>query len=105
MAGAFRRSSFTPTLVQAPSQGRDAGREWIIMADRYRTLLLMGLPGTGKSTQGRVIGQLPHFAYVDAGEIFRALDAASQRDRDVQGYLQRGELVPDEWAISIWLDH
>ena len=75
------------------------------MADRYRTLLFMGLPGTGKSTQGRVIGRLPTFVYVDAGEVFRGLDAAAERDREVLGYLQRGELVPDELAISIWIDH
>ncbi|MFW6058763.1 MAG: adenylate kinase family protein [Phycisphaeraceae bacterium] len=75
------------------------------MAKRYRTLLFMGLPGTGKSTQGHAIGRLPNFVYVDAGEVFRGLDAQAARDREVQQYLQRGELVPDDWAISIWLDH
>ncbi len=73
------------------------------MVDRYRTIVLLGLPGTGKSTQGRVLGELPGFTYFDAGGMFRSLDPASQNGAQVHEYLGRGELVPDALALSIWL--
>ncbi|MFP4224845.1 MAG: adenylate kinase family protein [Phycisphaeraceae bacterium] len=75
------------------------------MPDRYRALLFLGLPGTGKSTQGRSVGLLPGFTYTESGEVFRQLDTDSELGREVHAAIDRGELVPDELAVRVWLDH
>jgi len=72
------------------------------MADRYRTILLFGAPGSGKGTQGKIIGQIPGFHHNSTGDIFRSLDLQSEMGRKFWEYAGRGELVPDEFTISLW---
>ena len=45
--------------------------------DRYKTILLFGAPGSGKGTQGKIIGTIPGFLHSSTGDIFRSLDLAS----------------------------
>ena len=40
---------------------------------RYRTHVLFGMPGSGKGTQGAVLGQLPDLIHISMGEIFRKI--------------------------------
>jgi adenylate kinase len=74
------------------------------MADtkRYRTILLFGAPGSGKGTQGKIIGQIPGFYHNSTGEMFRGIDLKSPIGRVFQEYAGRGELVPDEFTIKLW---
>jgi adenylate kinase len=54
-------------------------------------------PGAGKGTQGALIAAHFNAPYISAGEMLR--DHVARRTdvgRAVQGYLDRGELVPDE---------
>ena len=44
---------------------------------RYKTVLLFGAPGSGKGTQGKVLGSLPHFFHCACGDVFRSLDKSS----------------------------
>jgi adenylate kinase len=69
---------------------------------RYRTILLFGAPGSGKGTQGKIIGQIPGFYHNSTGEMFRRLDLKSPIGRAYQEYAGRGELVPDEFTIKLW---
>jgi adenylate kinase len=69
---------------------------------RYRTILLFGAPGSGKGTQGKIIGQIPGFHHSASGDIFRTLDLQSETGRKFWEYARRGELVPDEFTISLW---
>ena len=69
---------------------------------RYRTILLFGAPGSGKGTQGKIIGQIPGFHHSASGDIFRTLDLQSETGRKFWEYAGRGELVPDEFTISLW---
>ena len=69
---------------------------------RSRVLVLLGAPGAGKGTQAPVLAAdlgLPHLA---TGDLFRA----AVRDGTplgvvAQGYMDRGELVPDEITIRM----
>jgi adenylate kinase len=70
----------------------------------YRAILLFGLPGVGKGTQGQRIGCLPHFRHLSTGELFRSLDPDSGLGREVRSYSERGLLVPDELTIRIFHD-
>lgn len=69
---------------------------------RYRTILLFGAPGSGKGTQGKIIGQIPGFMHNSTGDIFRSLDLQSEVGRKFWEYAGRGELVPPEFTISLW---
>jgi adenylate kinase len=72
------------------------------MAERYRTILLFGAPGSGKGTQGKILGQIPGFHHSATGDIFRTLDLQSEMGRKFWEYAGRGELVPDEFTIKLW---
>ena len=69
---------------------------------RYRTILLFGAPGSGKGTQGKIIGTIPGFRHSATGDIFRSLDLQSEMGRKFWEYAGRGELVPDEFTIRLW---
>jgi adenylate kinase len=70
--------------------------------DRYKTILLFGAPGSGKGTQGKIIGTIPGFTHSSTGDIFRSLDLTSPVGRKFQEYAGRGQLVPDEFTIALW---
>jgi adenylate kinase len=72
------------------------------MSDRYRTILLFGAPGSGKGTQGKILGQIPGFHHSATGDIFRTLDLQSEMGRKFWEFAGRGELVPDEFTIKLW---
>jgi adenylate kinase len=74
------------------------------MLRRYQALLLFGLPGSGKSTQGKILGLLPGIHYCEASEAFRAIDPDSHIGRLINQHVSRGELIPDELAVSLCLD-
>lgn len=69
---------------------------------RYRAILLFGAPGSGKGTQGKIIGTIPGFYHSATGDIFRSLDLQSEMGRKFWEYSSRGELVPDEFTIKLW---
>jgi adenylate kinase len=72
---------------------------------KYRTLLLFGMPGSGKGTQGSVLGQLPDVVHVSCGDIFRKLPKYGELGREIVHYTSRGELVPDDLTVRIWERH
>lgn len=69
---------------------------------RYRTILLFGAPGSGKGTQGKILGNIPGFYHSATGDIFRSLDLQSEMGRKFWEYASRGELVPDEFTVKLW---
>jgi adenylate kinase len=72
---------------------------------RYKSILLFGAPGSGKGTQGKIIGKIPGFFHNATGDIFRSLDLRSEMGRTVWEYSTKGLLVPDEITIKLWRQH
>ena len=72
---------------------------------KYRTILLFGPPGSGKGTQGRILGTIPGYFHIACGDLFRKLDPESAPGRRFQSYVQRGQLVPDEETCKFWYDY
>jgi adenylate kinase len=70
----------------------------------YQALLLIGMPGSGKSTQGKILAALPGIFFWEAGEVFRAIDADSAIGHVIRQHSARGELIPDELAVALCLD-
>jgi adenylate kinase len=69
---------------------------------RYKSILLFGAPGSGKGTQGTILGAIPGFYHNATGDIFRSLDLQSEMGRVFWEYAGRGQLVPDEITIKLW---
>ncbi|MCK4872757.1 MAG: nucleoside monophosphate kinase [Phycisphaerales bacterium] len=75
------------------------------MADRYDTVLLLGAPGSGKGTQGAMLGQIPGFHHLACGDVFRSLDKHSELGKTFLHYSTRGELVPDDLTVKMWAEN
>jgi adenylate kinase len=69
---------------------------------RYRTILIFGAPGSGKGTQGKIIGKTPGFYHCACGDVFRSLDTATELGAAFLEYSSKGQLVPDEMTVQLW---
>ncbi|MCI0748683.1 MAG: nucleoside monophosphate kinase [Verrucomicrobia subdivision 3 bacterium] len=69
---------------------------------KYRTILLFGSPGSGKGTQGKILGSIPDFFHFACGDAFRNLRIDDPIGRIFIEYSSRGQLVPDEPTINLW---
>ncbi len=69
---------------------------------RYRSILLFGPPGSGKGTQGKILGSVPGFFHLSVGDVFRSIDIGSQAGQLIYQYTSNGQLVPDELTVQIW---
>ncbi len=72
---------------------------------RHQTVLLFGPPGSGKGTQGRVIGSIPGFYHCSCGDVFRRIDPGSELGSVFMEHSSRGELVPDDVTVKMWHAH
>ena len=69
---------------------------------RHPGILLIGAPGAGKGTQGKVLGAVPRFYHCACGDVFRSLDTRTELGQRFVHYSSKGELVPDELTIDLW---
>jgi adenylate kinase len=69
---------------------------------KYRTVLLFGAPGSGKGTQGKILGNIPHYYHFSCGEVFRNMRPDSEIGKIFLEYSGKGQLVPDETTIRLW---
>lgn len=75
------------------------------MSHRHPAILMLGLPGTGKGTHGRILGAVPGFYHSASGDVFRSLDPATDLGRRVHERMSRGEMLSDDLAVSLWREH
>ena len=69
---------------------------------KYRTILLFGAPGSGKGTQGKILGTVPGFFHFACGDAFRNLRIEDPMGKAFIEYSSKGQLVPDETTIALW---
>jgi len=62
----------------------------------------MGPPGSGKGTQGKVLGTVPRFVHFACGEVFRSLDTRTPLGQRFIEYSSKGLLVPDDLTVELW---
>lgn len=68
-------------------------------------LVLLGSPGAGKGTQGKLLAEHFHIPRIATGDMFRAaLEAGTPIGQRAKAYVERGELVPDDLTIEIVRD-
>src|SRR3989338_5171566 len=65
-------------------------------------IVLMGIQGSGKSTQGNMLSKKLNLAYLSSGHIFREMAKEKTRwGRYVKETLNAGVLIPDSKTIAI----
>jgi adenylate kinase len=69
---------------------------------RYNTILLFGAPGSGKGTQGKILGTIPGYYHCSCGDVFRRLRPETDLGRVFLQYSSQGKLVPDEFTVQLW---
>jgi adenylate kinase len=69
---------------------------------RKPAFIILGAPGSGKGTQGQILGRVPRFFHCACGDVFRSLDTRTVLGQQFVAYSSRGELVPDELTIDLW---
>jgi adenylate kinase len=67
--------------------------------------VLLGPPGAGKGTQAQLISKSLGLPHISSGDIFRSnIKNQTELGKLAKGYIDRGELVPDDVTIAIIRD-
>lgn len=67
-----------------------------------RNIILMGPPGAGKGTQAKMLIGAFKIPHISTGDMFReAIKEGTELGKLAQGYINHGDLVPDEVTIGI----
>ncbi len=65
-------------------------------------IVLLGPPGAGKGTQAQIISEKLGLPHISSGDIFREnLKNQTELGQKADGYMKRGELVPDDITIAM----
>lgn len=65
-------------------------------------IVLLGAPGSGKGTVGKIIAEDLKLAHISTGDLFREnLKNETELGREAKQYMDKGELVPDEVTIKM----
>lgn len=94
-SGAASTKRPSPVRCRWSSFGRGIG-------DSPLKVLLIGAPGSGKSTQGQRLADQLGLEYIAAGDLLRAqVEARSALGLTVAAFVAQGRLVPDDLIIEL----
>ncbi len=75
------------------------------MTAKPKYIILLGPPAAGKGTQATKLCEISGLPHVASGDLFRYnLKNATELGLKAKGYMDRGELVPDDITIAMVLD-
>jgi len=70
-------------------------RSWVNM-------ILLGPPGSGKGTQGRMLAKEFNLVYISTGHLMRQeIKKGTEMGISAKEYIEKGDIVPDEIAIKL----
>ena len=73
-----------------------------MVGEREYRIVLLGLPGAGKGTQGKFLQQTLGIPTISTGDMLReAMNVGSELGRMARSYMQKGELVPDSVIVRM----
>lgn len=65
-------------------------------------LILLGAPGAGKGTVAKMLTAIDGSVQISTGDILRgAVQAGTELGKEAEGYMKRGDLVPDSLIMGI----
>jgi adenylate kinase len=69
---------------------------------KYFNIVVTGKPGSGRGTQAKKLAEKYNLAYISTGKIMRQeINSGSDLGKKCQEFMERGDLVPDEYPIRI----
>lgn len=68
----------------------------------YRSILLLGPPGAGKGTLGKLLSSAGNHFHLSSGDIFRGLSPEAPAGKLYHSYAGKGHLLPDDVTVGIW---
>lgn len=67
-----------------------------------RHFVMLGPPGAGKGTQAKILSEKMDIPHISSGDLFREnLREKTELGKLAEGYINRGELVPDDVTIRM----
>ncbi len=68
----------------------------------YTNIVLLGKPGVGKGTQGKLLAKKHNLVYISTGKLLRKEIAnGTEIGKIVEPFMEKGEIVPDEIPIKL----
>lgn len=65
-------------------------------------MVLLGPPGSGKGTQGRMLAKKFNLVYISTGHLMRQeIKKGTEMGMSAKEYIEKGDIVPDEIAIKL----
>ncbi len=65
-------------------------------------IVMLGKPGSGKGTVGKMLSRSLNLVHISSGELFRSYTKkAGKIGKEIESYISKGNLVPDELAIKL----
>lgn len=65
-------------------------------------IVMLGKPGSGKGTVGKMLSEALNITHISSGELFRCYTKkAGKIGEEINSYISKGNLVPDELAIKL----
>ena len=64
-------------------------------------IVMLGAPGTGKGTIGKILSEDMKLTHISTGDIFREqINKKTDLGKKIEGYIANGALVPDDVVIE-----
>lgn len=68
-------------------------------------IVLLGAPGSGKGTAGKILAEDLNLAHISTGQIFRDhMKNKTEIGKKIEKYMESGNLVPDEITIEMLIE-
>ena len=65
-------------------------------------IIMLGKPGSGKGTVGKMLSEQLEIIHLSSGELFRSyIKKAGEIGKEIDKYVSQGKLVPDDLAIKL----
>lgn len=65
-------------------------------------IIMLGKPGSGKGTVGKMLSETLNITHISSGELFRSyIKKAGEIGKKIDKYVSQGKLVPDDLAIKL----
>ena len=65
-------------------------------------IVMLGKPGSGKGTVGKMLSDSLGIIHISSGDLFRSyIKKAGEIGEEIESYVSKGQLVPDELAIQL----
>ena len=65
-------------------------------------IVMLGKPGSGKGTVGKMLSEQLEIIHISSGELFRSyIKKAGEIGKRIDSYVSKGNLVPDDLAIEL----